>query len=91
MTDTPESKPSGAFCVVIHKQLITSKCPLPKGSCYWKNRLHGQCTYSEEFANSDFTANEFAMRVGLPPIDSEVATILKNSLASKIRRELVEH
>jgi len=46
--------------------------------------------YSESFASSDFTASEFAARVGLPPIDSEVFTILKNSLAHKIKHELLD-
>lgn len=90
MSDTTDSSTSirGTFCVVIDKQLAVSQCPLPNGACIWKHRKTGRCTYSEVFASSDFTANEFATRVGLPTPDSEALAIIKNSLADRIRHEL---
>ena len=77
-----------AYCGVIHKQLTVPFCPLENTQCMWKHRLTGQCKYSEEFANSDFTPVEFVALVGLPPIDSTVVNILRNSLAFKIKHEL---
>jgi hypothetical protein len=91
-TESTESTEStrGTYCVVIEKRLAVSQCPLPDGSCIWKHRKTGRCTYSEAFASNDFTANEFAARVGLPVPDSEALAIIKNSLADKIRHELAD-
>jgi hypothetical protein len=66
---------------------VTASCPLPKGTCMWKHRIHGQCTYDEEFADSDFSANEFAKHVGLPPIDESVEQTIRQSLADAVRAE----
>jgi len=89
MNDSTDSI-RGTFCVVIEKQLAVSQCPLENGACIWKHRKNGRCTYNEAFASSDFTPNEFAARVGLPPADPEVLNIIKNSLADKIRHELAD-
>jgi hypothetical protein len=77
-----------AYCIIIHKQLSVAECPLETSQCMWKHRVNGLCKYSEVFANSDFTPVEFAALVGLPPIDSAVVNILRNSLAFKIKHEL---
>jgi hypothetical protein len=79
----------GTFCVVIQKQLAVSQCPLAGNSCIWKHRKTSRCTYNEAFANSEFTPNEFAARVGLPSAEVSVLDIIRNSLADKIRREIV--
>ena len=55
----------------------------------WNHRQTGVCTYNEQFAISDFTVNEYAERVGLPPADSQVVNIMRNSLAARIKLELV--
>ncbi len=86
MSTTPE--PRGTYCAVIEKQLITAACPLPSGCCMWKHRIHGYCTYDEDFATSSFTANEFAFHVGLPPIDEAMTGILKRVVIHKIRAEI---
>jgi hypothetical protein len=78
------------FCVIIEKRLVGPRCPLPNGACMWKHRETGDCTYDEQFASSDLTVNEYAARVGLPLADPEAVTIIKNSLADCIRRELVD-
>ena len=77
------------FCVVIQKRINGYTCPLPKDSCMWNHRQTGVCTYNEQFAISDFTVNEYAERVGLPPADSQVVNIMRNSLAARIKLELV--
>jgi hypothetical protein len=81
---------STVFCVIIDKRIAGPKCPLPNGSCMWAHRQTSNCTYNEQFANSDLTVNEYAAHVGLPPADPEAVKIIKNSLADRIRRELVD-
>jgi hypothetical protein len=88
MSTTPIPEQRGTYCVIIEKQLITASCPLAKNTCMWKHRIHGYCTYDEEFANSNFTANEFAFHVGLPPIDEPTVEILKRVIVHKIRVEI---
>jgi hypothetical protein len=44
--------------------------------------------YSEEFAATSFTPNEFAQRVGLPAIPADVVNIIKRVLVTRIRDEL---
>lgn len=83
--DEPER---GTFCVVIHNQLAVSYCPLPNGTCMWKHRVSGRCMYSEDFAATSFTPNDFATRVGLPTIPGEVVNIIKRTVIAKIRDEL---
>lgn len=78
----------GTFCIVIQQQLAVAHCPLPRGSCMWKHRLHGLCMYSEEFANGSFTPNEYAKRVGLPPIDQPMMSLLKRTVLSNIKKEM---
>lgn len=78
----------GTYCIVIDRQLITRSCPLPKGTCMWKHRVHGLCMYSEEFALSTFSANEYAARVGLPIVDPDIVNILKRVLVSRVKEEL---
>lgn len=86
----------GTFCVVIEKQLITTSCPLPKGVCMWKHRIHGGCTYDAEFANPEpengkqkyVDPNEYAKRVGLPPIPVDIVNILRQSLVMRVKEEL---
>jgi len=77
------------FCVVIRKELKVSKCPLPSGACMWKHRETRICTYDEKIANSELTVNEYTERVGLPPADPDIFSILKNSLLDKIKYELL--
>jgi hypothetical protein len=76
----------GAFCGVIQQQLVVSSCPLMKGTCMWKNRLHGRCTYTTE----ELTTEEFTQRVGLPPLEPAVVNILRSSLKHKISNELTD-
>lgn len=88
-SNTNSTRIRGTFCVVIQKQLAVSQCPLAGNSCIWKHRKTSRCTYSELFANSEFTPNEFAARVGLPSAEVSVLDIIRNSLADKIRSEIV--
>jgi hypothetical protein len=87
----------GTYCVVIESQLITASCPLKKGTCMWKHRIHGGCTYDEEFANPAPDShgntkypdpNEYALRVGLPPISPELVNILRNALVTRVKEEV---
>jgi hypothetical protein len=78
----------GTFCVVIKEQLAVSYCPLPSGVCMWKHRVHGMCTYSEEFSNTAFSPNEYALHVGLSPISGDIVNILKRTVVAKIKDEL---
>lgn len=88
-TSTVDRVPErGTFCVVIQQQIVISTCPLPKGGCYWKHRVHGRCCYDENFANSKFTVNAFAQRVGLPPLDPPLEAVIKRSVVDKLQREL---
>lgn len=78
----------GTYCAVIERQLITNSCPLPRGTCMWKHRIHGGCTYDEEFAASAADPNEYAKRVGLPPISSDTVNILRASLILRVKKEV---
>lgn len=78
----------GTFCIVIHEQLVVASCPLPHGSCMWKHRVLGTCTYNEEFANSGFNANDYALHVGLPPVDQTVVNIVKRTVVANIRKAI---
>lgn len=78
----------GTYCKVIEAQLIVASCPLPVGRCMWKHHLHGLCMYSEEFASSEFTPQEFAMRVGLRPPNSDEVNILRDRVAASVRESL---
>jgi hypothetical protein len=89
-TLTREEASRGTFCVVIGEQLAVSACPLPKGSCMWKHRLHGLCMYSEEFSSSGFTPNDYAKRVGLPPIDPPMVNMLKRTVLANLKKEIAD-
>ena len=89
----------GTYCGVIERQLITASCPLPKGACMWKHRIHGGCTYDPEIANlstdsndvakrTPLDPNEYAKRVGLPPISESVVNILRASLILRVKKEV---
>lgn len=78
----------GTYCKVIDQQLIVATCPLPSGRCMWKHHLHGLCMYTEEFASSEFTPQEFAMRVGLRPPNSDEVNILRERVAASVRASL---
>lgn len=85
----------GTYCVVIEKQLVTASCPLLRGTCMWKHRIHGGCTYDEKFGTYnektkgyEFTPNEFAIHVGLPPISEPLVNILKRVVIARIKKEL---
>jgi hypothetical protein len=89
-TLTRDEASRGTFCVVIGEQLAVSACPLPKGTCMWKHRLHGLCMYSEEFATSSFTPNEYAKQVGLPPIDQPMQSLLRRTVLANIKKEIAD-
>jgi hypothetical protein len=44
--------------------------------------------YDEQFATSSFTPNEYAKRVGLPPIEPAMQTLLKRTVLGNIKREM---
>jgi len=74
------------YCIVAQSELIVSNCPLPKGACFWKHRLSGQCKYSE--AATRLGVPELALHVGLPaPTETQVQA-LKESLLAAIKTEL---
>ena len=85
----------GTFCAVLGKNLLVSVCPLTKGSCMWKHRLHGRCMYSQTFGTYnpktdtyEFTPHEFAVRVGLPMLTNENLQILTRNLKEHLNKEL---
>lgn len=78
----------GTYCKVIDAQLIVASCPLPVGRCMWKHRVHGLCMYTEEFASSEFTPQDFALRVGLTPLNSDEVNILRDRIANAVRSAL---
>lgn len=75
----------GAYCVVIQKQLITAQCPLPKGSCFWKHRISGQCKYEK---NLNLGVHDLANHVGASAPSEEKAIKLKDKLLRKIRKAI---
>lgn len=79
----------GTYCKVIEKRLVVATCPLPHGTCMWKHHIHGLCTFSEQFANSEFTPAEFAARVGVSIPNSDEVNILRERIASAVRASLV--
>lgn len=96
-TLTKDEASRGTFCIVIGEQLAVSACPLPRGTCMWKHRLHGLCMYSEEFGTYneksgryEFTPNEYAKRVGLPPIDQPMVQVLKRTVLANIKKEIAD-
>lgn len=84
MSQPNEESDFGTFCGVIGEQLVVSSCPLPKGTCMWKHRLHGLCMFTAD----DLTPDEFAKRVGLPPLEAPVVNILRSTIQYKIKHEL---
>ena len=85
-TNTKELVPvSGTYCVVIQKQLITTQCPLPKGSCFWKHRISGECKYE---SNLNLGVHELANRVGASTPSEEKAIKLKDRLLRKIKKSI---
>ncbi len=79
----------GVYCGMIQKQLIVATCPLPQGTCLWKHRVTGLCTYNEETVNSGtLTPDTFARLVGLPLIPTIAVNKLRDTLASTIKKEL---
>ena len=74
----------GCYCVVIHKQLVTSNCPLPMGTCTWKSRVNGQCCYLPQ----DLKVNELARRVGCATLNLTQAQTIKSTLLQEIRAAL---
>lgn len=81
----PNSEGFGTFCGVINKQLITSKCPLPKGVCVWKHRSTGYCKYKKE----TLTIQSLAQLVGEHVPNEETVTVLKAKLLETLRVELL--
>lgn len=79
-----DDKPIGCYCVVIQKQLVTSNCPLPTGTCVWKDRLSGQCRY----VNQDLKVNELARRVHSKTLNLNEAQALKSTLLHEIKTAL---
>jgi len=91
LTLTPKIDPErGTFCVVIQQQIAVANCPLPKNSCMWKHRVHGRCTYDENFASSKFSANTYASIVGLPLLDPSLEAVLKRSVVNQLQKELTK-
>jgi hypothetical protein len=78
----------GTFCIVIEKQIAVSHCPLPKGTCMWKHRITGQCTYDENVEITD--ANSYASRVGLPQIPNLIVSIIQRSVVAALKEELAD-
>lgn len=79
----------GTYCGIIEKQIATSVCPLPAGrGCMWKHRETGHCTFDPDFAEKLKNPNQFAEKVGLPPVDEEIEAILMNSFRERLKVEL---
>lgn len=95
VVEDPTTSQRGTYCVVIQKQLVVQSCPLPKGSCMWKHRIHGRCMYSDTFGTynektgqHEFSANDYAKRVGLPPIEGPLLSLLKSTVLHNIRKDI---
>jgi len=82
MTSSPETK--GTFCGVLGQRIIVSTCPLPKGSCMWKHRRTGQCTYTED----ELSPATFAARVGAETPGPDVVNNLRQQLRAVLQQEL---
>jgi len=79
----------GTYCKVIDDQLVVATCPLPPGRCMWKHHIHGLCMYTDEFASSEFTPQEFAARVGMRALNSDEVNILRDRIAQAVRSSLI--
>lgn len=82
--DDQVPKEGGTFCGVLNQQLAVSTCPLPKGACMWKHRLHGACAFTQD----PISSYEFARRVGLPVLSVDVVNIAHRSLKERLKQEL---
>jgi hypothetical protein len=82
--DQVPKQEGGTYCGVVGEQLAIRTCPLPKGSCMWKHRLHGSCMFTQE----PITSHDFARRVGLPVLPVDVVNIVRRSLKHKLKEEL---
>jgi hypothetical protein len=81
------------YCGVIERHLATDTCPLPKYSCLWCHKKTKQCTYDDAIAHPEeernrLTPDEFAVRVGLPPIPLPLVNILKQSLVINLKKSV---
>lgn len=74
-----------AFCVVIMKPLVLSRCPLPSGVCTWQHQQTNHCKYSTDLENS---VEAHAASIGaIAPKPSEVAAV-EQRLIETIRTEI---
>lgn len=72
-------------CVVIDAKLITPVCPLPRGSCTWKHRKTGLCTYSSAFDGNPPSAQTIAALVGEQAPSEAVVIRITDSIKSKFK------
>ncbi len=76
----------GTYCVVIQQQLLVASCPLPMGTCFWKHRKTGLCTYTID--RTDMSVPELAALVGLDkPTDAQCQE-MKADLYKALSKEL---
>lgn len=78
------------FCVHAQDYLLSPMCPLKSGSCYWQHRDAPKCMYDKEFAESNFSTEEFCQRVGIPAPPPEVVNNLRERMQAKVRKALAE-
>ena len=76
----------GTYCVVIEKRIVVSSCPLPMGTCFWKHRHTGLCTYSLD--RTDMSVGELSALVGLDKPDEHQYQDIKASLYEAVAKEL---
>lgn len=74
-----------AFCVVIMKPLVLSRCPLPSGTCTWQHQQTNHCKYSIESENS-VEAHASSIGADLPRSTELAAT--EQRLIETIRNEI---
>lgn len=77
----------GTYCIVIEKQIITSSCPLPTGTCIWKHRTTGTCKYDLAISPG-ITPSALCERIGLELPTEAQLTSIKDGLLQAVKAVL---